>query len=550
MATKRKPTRKIPPYPAIAPRAKGATQQPKQQQQPMPAMGNGSQVLQEPAFIVGQSGQVYGTLGENAPAEPEMLSVLPLARPYNPQQEQGTQQYLTGGELFALGYDPNDPNIQNAIRTGQIKGNTTAGQVTSQYKPTFTNDPMVFAPVQGQQQPQGNAYTNAMPQITAPQYAGSGGLLPANNNPNVFPQGGVPQWQQMPAQQPQQQQLSNDQMRPVTALNTKFNYLQQQNAGFYDPQTQTDLGEFFTALQSSIMTGELSPDQAAVLYEQIELASRQAGQPAMPQQPQQPGVTTPMPQQQRASGITPPAFTGGAGMASITPPRLAGGAGLPYPTQGGNATGNAMPYPGMIKPPNTGEANMLSPDGRSIEEIKASGKYNSPNERLWYLNSIGKSLDANGNIVPFSQQPQPTQTPELTSASAPITVEDVNHGGTAVLQPDALKAIMDNFPQSEWKAATMIMASESKGNPLAIGGVGERGLFQINPGPNRAYWNEYSQILGTPINEITLQDANLNARVARLIWDRNNGWARKRADGSYEPNPWSTAPAVLKYLGR
>ncbi len=40
----------------------------------------------------------------------------------------------------------------------------------------------------------------------------------------------------------------------------------------------------------------------------------------------------------------------------------------------------------------------LGPNGRSFSQI-TGGAYQSPEERLWYLNQIGKTVDANGNVV-------------------------------------------------------------------------------------------------------------------------------------------------------
>ena len=60
-----------------------------------------------------------------------------------------------------------------------------------------------------------------------------------------------------------------------------------------------------------------------------------------------------------------------------------------------------------------------------------------------------------------------------------------------------------------------------------------------------SFWEGYSRALGIPINEMSLQDPVVNARVAAYIWKTQGGCSR---DG----NPWplATAPEVLRYLGK
>lgn len=73
----------------------------------------------------------------------------------------------------------------------------------------------------------------------------------------------------------------------------------------------------------------------------------------------------------------------------------------------------------QITPPNVGGAGMqapgmMSPNGRTFDQITGTD-YLSPEERVWYLNQIGKTVDpVTGAVVPYQSQITP---PSLTGGA-------------------------------------------------------------------------------------------------------------------------------------
>lgn len=206
--------------------------------------------------------------------------------------------------------------------------------------------------------------------------------------------------------------------------------------------------------------------------------------------------------------------------------------------------------------------------GRTYQEILNSPTYADPTERAWFQTQL--PLQRLGVRPVTDSVTSLTATPSLsnfpTSASNPagtvrlpppdangINVPQIRSGvhGNVQLDAHTVSAIQQSFDPSQWQTAYLIAAAESGGNHAATGGAGEIGDFQINPGPldpttgQPAFWQGYSRALGIPVDATTLQDPQVNARVAAYIWRTQGGWSR---DG--KPWPWSTAPEILRYLGQ
>jgi hypothetical protein len=84
-------------------------------------------VIRERARIIGDSGKVYMELAEN---EPEIVQLIPAKGKYAPKREKGAQKAATGAELYAMGMDPNDPEVQRRIASGQVNYGTPASTIT------------------------------------------------------------------------------------------------------------------------------------------------------------------------------------------------------------------------------------------------------------------------------------------------------------------------------------------------------------------------------------------------------------------------------------
>src|SRR3990167_9233843 len=126
---------------------------------PPPArMGGIDQMIREPATIVGDSGKVYGRIGENAPQEPEMMSITNPMRQQDPAMAR-RGSYLTGGELAALGYDPNDPRLKDPNVLARLNNATNpqqAGATLAPVQPVASSTTSAYGagPLVSQQQAQ------------------------------------------------------------------------------------------------------------------------------------------------------------------------------------------------------------------------------------------------------------------------------------------------------------------------------------------------------------------------------------------------------------
>lgn len=125
---------------------------------------NGNQLLREKVYIIGQSGKLYGTAAEGAPAKPEMASMTPAgvtftpaSGNYDPKAEQGVQRYLTGGQLLDI---PSTP-----LYTDPVTGETTGGdQAARPGTPTNTTAPAAASTVTG---PAADQYAATLARINA-----------------------------------------------------------------------------------------------------------------------------------------------------------------------------------------------------------------------------------------------------------------------------------------------------------------------------------------------------------------------------------------------
>lgn len=82
---------------------------------------------------------------------------------------------------------------------------------------------------------------------------------------------------------------------------------------------------------------------------------------------------------------------------------------------------------------------------------------------------------------------------------------------------------LQHFPQSQWANARCIVHHESRGNPRAMGGAGERGLYQIHP----VHRSTFTAVTGRPWS--AAYEPGPNGQFAAHLW-RQQGW-----------RPWSTA---------
>lgn len=133
------------------------------------------QVIRERSAIVGlDTGKVYATLDENGARDPETVSIR------NPGQKmkagkisrvRGARPYALGGDLsIEGGADPNDPNIQAKIASGQVYYNSATNSVSSRpataiTAPTFTGAAGISSP--GATQTQSAIYNAQSGQLDA-----------------------------------------------------------------------------------------------------------------------------------------------------------------------------------------------------------------------------------------------------------------------------------------------------------------------------------------------------------------------------------------------
>lgn len=241
-----------------------------------------------------------------------------------------------------------------------------------------------------------------------------------------------------------------------------------------------------------------------------------------------------------------------SGGTSVAPPQS--GMGLPM----GPVTTTPNQQAMKITPPNTGDAGMASTSytvqpGDTLSAIAA--RVGTDYATLASINgiadpnfiSVGQRLTLPGGGGQSTIQPVPSSAPPMPQFEQPahqgppgtFQVPDVVHGGSARFDEMQVAAIRETFPSSEWNTAFHIAAAESKGDNAARGDAGEIGLFQIHP----VNWPGLSRMMGTPINEQSLQNPYINARAARIIWEGSQGWGRVGG------NPWATAPGVFAALG-
>ena len=200
-------------------------------------------------------------------------------------------------------------------------------------------------------------------------------------------------------------------------------------------------------------------------------------------------------------------------------------------------------------PPPVGQSSVLppgsavGPTGRSVEQIRGT-PYQSPEERSFYFNSQGQTEPE----VRIQSQGigQPGALAQMAASggggAGAISVPDVVHGGVAMISPDAVAAIQQNFPDPQHQRfALHVVAAESKGNPQAIGkntdGTFDVGLFQINTGHNDL--GIISRAIGMQVTPQTLLDPVINSAAARYLSSNGSYWGA-----------WTTARTVNSVINR
>ena len=345
-----------------------------------------------------------------------------------------------------------------------------------------------------------------------------------------------------------------------SARTNLFNTAPMQNAMSAPNATQMAMNEqetkdFFVIsryIGDQVLKGAINPDVAAATIQKLggTLGKSRFPTPS----PTLAGKATPTPSGTNAQGQPTSAPTP-QGPPTAAPTEAAQAAevnGQPAWMQGpegggvvGGGGGKGWSAPGMGPAP--------SPTGRTWDEIKAAGDYQSFEERMWFLEQIGKTVDLNtGQVIPLARtqaqgQPQPVAAPTPQAPAAVATprpglatgtqggmqVPDLVHGGTATIPDNALQAIRQLFPEQEFNTAIHIAAAESKGSNDAIGKAGEVGLFQVHP-------VHFGTVVTLPdgtrvaINAQNLRDPVVNTAAARQIWQNNQGW-----------NPWTTKQGVF-----
>ena len=159
---------------------------------------------------------------------------------------------------------------------------------------------------------------------------------------------------------------------------------------------------------------------------------------------------------------------------------------------------------------------------RMLGEVEAVQLYCAhwPSQRLTYLNSIG--LDP-ADLGPAPTCPNPPTAPK---PAAPTPADD---------QAGAYSAsITTVWPRHLWGVVTCIQWEESRNNPRAVGGAGERGLMQIHP------YNFISGGWGVPgVSSMDGSGLTWDQMFDPLANHRAALWLYNTA-GSF--NGWSTAP--------
>lgn len=216
-----------------------------------------------------------------------------------------------------------------------------------------------------------------------------------------------------------------------------------------------------------------------------------------------------------------------------------------------------------IQPPQTGSAGLATTGGmnqptgylangtpyygRPLEEISASGTYNSPEERLFFLNSIGKTLDDAGNVVPLGMPSAPSAASSvanaLSAAPSPVTGSGraswsdwgelpggqlaqwaVNNGysrdqiiyqGQSQFPPEVEQwrgLVSKYFAPEDVNHALWLIQRESGGqNIVQHGGGPGTGLFQVEHG---------GQWPGRPSQEALLDPETNIAYAAGMVYGR------------------------------
>ena len=237
-----------------------------------------------------------------------------------------------------------------------------------------------------------------------------------------------------------------------------------------------------------------------------------------------------------------PAVTDAQGNVIATGPPPPQPNGWPIPQGDGSVPApNKSPYAGMIQPPRTGSEGIAGGQSYTVQAGDTLGaiaaKFGTTVQAIAQANGIqdpnmiqaGSTLTIPGG----GQQPSAPPAPPIQTTSAGVTIPDVVHGGSAQLDSAAVSAIQSNFPPEAVNVAYHIVAAESKGNPYAEGGAGERGIFQIHP-IHFGYGQQ--TLLGYTWDDMWNPVAN--AAVAAWLYKNQGGW-----------RPWTTAPGVLSYLG-
>lgn len=327
------------------------------------------------------------------------------------------------------------------------------------------------------------------------------------------------------------------------------------------PKEMYDLVRVGRAADAAVSSGQASVQEAADLINRLvgSIAPQQAPQqitssfvppstlprPMQPPVSQMTGRTGPntFDSQERAPGTVPSNQTIPTAPASTNVSLPALNRQNVEPNRGTTAT--EIPPKPVITPPRVGEAGLADTGeiqydiepGDTLSAIAA--RYGTTVQAIAQLNGISdpNMIQAGARIrIPKggAQTPPPTTqpvAPPIAPSGQGVVIPDVLHGGTAQITPDISQAVQAAFGDQA-NIALHIVAAESKGDPYAVGGAGERGIFQIHPihfssgrGPLGYTWDD----MWNPI---------ANTAVAKWLFQNQGGW-----------RPWTTAPGVLKYLG-
>lgn len=217
-----------------------------------------------------------------------------------------------------------------------------------------------------------------------------------------------------------------------------------------------------------------------------------------------------------------------------------------------------VPTRPKITPPNTGSGGLLalvnlSPNGRTFGEITDAGGYLSLEEREWYLNQIGKTVDPITGAAVDMKVYAAKAPVQVGSMVIPKALPNGDVGSYVTLSPDVVAAIQTIFPPDEWRTAFMIAAVENNGNATGANpSSGASGLFQILPSNFGTFTflnHTTGQYETLTIDSSNASDPYVNTAKAEQLWRNSNGWGATITPGiAWTGSPWEAAPNVFNYF--